>query len=229
MTEAERAFRATEEAIEESRLDMLDELILNGGPYAALSLLPSSLPSIPELSLVEVTDTALTDIAALKDCHALRTLYLENAPLSDLAPLAGLTGLRGLCLSGTSVSDLGPLAGLTGLDWLVLDDCPVRDLTPLSDLASLTQLSIARTRVEDLTPLTGLGNLARLTVTGAQVADLAPVADLTGLLADAPIAGLFCDDIPALAADPALAKVAAIPDARDRTRAVIGLLWDRSA
>lgn len=229
MTEADRAFKAAENAIEDSRDDGQNELILNGGCFAALERLPATLASICPLTLLEITGTCLSDISALVECRGLRALYLEDAPLFDLSALSGLSGLRGLSLCGTAVRDLSALAGLSHLDWLVLDDCPVRDLGPLAGLTGLKQLSLARTEVADIRPLSGLTGLIRLTLTGSPVQDLAPITGLSGLLADDPAAGLFCADIDVLTGNSDLATAAAIAQTRPRTEAVLAWLRRRPA
>ncbi|HEU0033682.1 MAG TPA: hypothetical protein VFQ53_23810 [Kofleriaceae bacterium] len=94
-------------------------------------LVPACLPELPEDNLllwVNLSDTAVEDITALRRARYLRRLLLR----------------------GTLVEDLRPLAALTLLEDLILDDCPrLRDLRPLAKLANLRQLTFERTAVTD--------------------------------------------------------------------------------
>jgi hypothetical protein len=85
-------------------------------------------------------------------------LTLTNTRVSDVAALAGLVELRVLALDGTHVRDLAPLAGLSRLEELTLSGAPVSDLAALGRLGRLRNLQLERTGVRDLSPLGTCGS-----------------------------------------------------------------------
>jgi hypothetical protein len=85
-------------------------------------------------------------------------------------------------------------------------------------------LAIAGTGVRDLSPLRALTALRSLHLYGLQVTDLSPLRNLSQLATDPMANGLVIGGTAAVLADPALATIADIHDARDRAEAVFAYL-----
>jgi Leucine-rich repeat (LRR) protein len=80
----------------------------------------------------------VTDFSPLASCPALRVLDLADTAITDLKPLRGLK-LRALHLGGTRVRDLMPLAEVP-LESLYLDGSDVTDITPLLQCPTLEKI-----------------------------------------------------------------------------------------
>ncbi|MCB6177185.1 hypothetical protein LHP98_03455 [Rhodobacter sp. Har01] len=199
-SKADRAYRAAVKEIERVRKAGGTTLDLSGTRFRALTRIPPEIAGVQGLSEIDLSRTAVADLAPLASLTALRSLWLNQTAVADLAPLAGLTALQTLRLDQTAVADLAPLAGLTALQWLKLDQTAVADLSPLAGLTALQWLWLSQTAVADLAPLAGLTALESLALDQTAVADVAPLAGLTALqtlrldqtaVADlAPLAGL---------------------------------------
>ncbi len=88
----------------------------------------SFMASMPELEVVIVSMTSVSDISSLKNCKKLDYLELTSCPqLADLSPLAECTSIKHLNFAGCpNVSDISPLYNITGLERLWIGrDTPV--------------------------------------------------------------------------------------------------------
>ena len=141
----------------------------------------ASLGGCFNLRELNISRTAVDDLAPIAGLANLQTLRLSDTKVQDLAPIAGLANLQFLYLNGTQVQDLAPIAGLANLQYLTLVGTQVQDLAPIAGLANLQTLDLASTQVQDLAPIAGLANLQNLDLIGTQVQDLAPIAGLADL------------------------------------------------
>ena len=122
MSDADQAFEFAERLIAEAAGSGQTVLSLDREETHALTELPDSIGQLDQLTLLDLNNTAI----------------------SDLAPLAGLSGLRTLWLTQTQVSDLTPLRGLTllamepGTGGLTFKDTPANRTTPrLAEIAAI--------------------------------------------------------------------------------------------
>jgi Leucine-rich repeat (LRR) protein len=162
------------------------------GPLRPLAACPTP------LLMINLRDSGVTDLSALRDLHAIELVNLDGTAVRDLGPLskqplkdlsaerdtaltdiallAAIPTLESLGLSETGIRDLKPLATLRSLKWLDIDHTAVQDLSPLAGSPSLTSLVASRTRVTDLAPLAKLAKLQLLILDGTEVVDLSPLA-----------------------------------------------------
>ncbi len=136
-----------------------------------------------ELRITEInlTNTQISDISALKGLTALTTLYLNRTQVSDISSLRGLTALTRLSLVDTQVSDVSVLRGLTALNYLDLRSTPVSDVSALQGLTTLTMLDLGHTSVSDVSALQGLTSLKGLGLMYTPVSDISALKGLTAL------------------------------------------------
>lgn len=82
---------------------------------------------MPELEVLIIAMTAITDISPLKDCPKLEYLELNSTNIADLSPLQNSYALRHLNIAACpKLKDITPLYGLTGLERLWIGrDTPV--------------------------------------------------------------------------------------------------------
>ena len=86
----------------------------------------------------------------------LTVLDLDDNQISDIAPLSGLVNLTELDLDGNQVSDIAPLQNLTKLTVLDLRANAIVDVSPLAGLVNLTVLDLSSNHISDFSPLAGL-------------------------------------------------------------------------
>jgi hypothetical protein len=201
MSAADEAYRAAEAAIAEAKRTGAERLSFDDDSFRALDRLPPGLAALHTLRGLDLGSTQVSDLSPLAGMMALETLVLDNTQVSDLSLLAMMTRLVSLRLISTKVSDLSPLAGIAGLRMLALDNTQVSDLSPLAGLTGLGTLRLGNTQVQDVRPLRGLRKLAD----------------------DPEFVGLTFRGISA-AADPRIAEIAAIGDAKERAAALFALL-----
>lgn len=202
-----------------SRLADPPLLDLRGSWISDLSLLKGFSPV--EL---DVSYTAVTDLAGLADLASLEALSLAGLPIGDLSPLRGLK-LKRLDISGTAVADLSPLAGMH-LEELIASGAGVADVRALKG-APLRRLDLSRTAIADLSSLRGMP-LERLNLDHTPVADLSDLAGMRlvwlnidhtgaadlGPLAGMPLQHLICSPTRAFAGLAALRDVATLKSFR---------------
>ncbi len=88
----------------------------------------SFLASMPELEVVIISMTSVSDLSGLKNCQKLDYLELTSCPqLTDLSPLEGLTSIKHMNIAGsTGISDISALYTNTGMERLWIGrECPV--------------------------------------------------------------------------------------------------------
>ena len=75
---------------------------------------------MPDIEVVIVTLTGISDITPLSACPHLEYLEVTHTGVSDLSPLANATELRHLNIGDTQVHDITPLYGLTEMERLFI-------------------------------------------------------------------------------------------------------------
>lgn len=163
----------------------------------------SSLPPLPQLSLLDLSDNPLTDIAVVSQFPSLETLNLMNTNVSDISVLTGsrleslnccytgitdyrialtLDDLTVLRISHADKDDLSLINTLTNLEILALNES---DLSSLDDISALNGLiSLDLTGCGDLTSLDGIEQFASLDYlcfTRTAVSDVTPLTRMNKL------------------------------------------------
>ena len=87
----------------------------------------SFVSSMPNLEVLIIAMTAITDISPLRNCPKLEYVELNSTNIADLSPLENCTGLHHLNIAGCpKIKDITPLYGLTELERLWIGrDTPV--------------------------------------------------------------------------------------------------------
>ncbi len=137
-----------------------------------------------DVTELNLSGCALSDLSALSVCRQLTALDLSNNEISDLTPLMDLPYLEQLNLSGNQISDLRPLMAMKSLHSLDVSGNGINGIAPLSALSELRELNLegnALLDISGLLPLTGLEKL-NLKDTGLRDEDLERLKVLTGLL-----------------------------------------------
>lgn len=114
--------------------------------------LPAALAQMPQLAHVDVSNTKVTDLGALRGLTGLLSVGARKTRVSDLSPLSGLAGLRELDVSASRITDVAPIAGLRQLEVLKLTYTDVADISALAHHPSLRLVEVQRAPVLDLRP-----------------------------------------------------------------------------
>ena len=139
----------------------------------------SPLAKLPRLSWIEFgNDGALKTIPTLKGLKALRRLQIDDTDISDVSALRELTGLEWLRLVNNTISDVSPLADLKRLKHLNLDANIISDVSPLAALSRLEVLYLENNAISDPAPLAALKNLNGLDLRNNVISDFSALAAL---------------------------------------------------
>jgi serine/threonine-protein kinase len=157
-----------------------DTLIIQGHPVWDLT----PLRAIPTLRTLEVSNTGVRDLVALKGL-GLVSLNVSGTRVYDCAPLVGAP-LKQLDISGTQVKNIAFVKQMP-LNSLNISNTKVYDFSPLADLP-LKSLKMSGTQLKTLDLLKKM-DLVELEISNTGVSDLTPVAgqkigrlDLSGCL-----------------------------------------------
>jgi hypothetical protein len=116
---------------------------------------------------IEISDSSLKDLSALKDLKKLTRLELTGLPwMSDISSLAALRTLERLELTSVPVKDLSPLARLPKLSFLDLTAChALENLDSLEPCPSVSTFFLfSCPRLSDLGGLRNLRNVQRVDI-----------------------------------------------------------------
>ena len=108
---------------------------------------------------LNLSNTQVANIDALKDLKSLARLDLSDTRIANIDALKDLKNLAYLDLSNTQVANIDALKDLKDLKSLTslnLHDTQVANIDALKDLKSLARLTLADTQVRTLAPLKGL-------------------------------------------------------------------------
>ena len=125
-------------------LPQLRTLFLNGNPLIEIR----AEDWLYGLSVLRLSDTAISDISPLAEFPDLLVLHLENLQISDITPLAALTRVDLLRLSGNAIYDISPLLEMerdfshTSTHRIYLSDNQISEIGPLPVFPPDTRLSI---------------------------------------------------------------------------------------
>lgn len=159
--------------------NLSDLSILNLSDTAVSDI--SVLSNLTKLQVLTLKNTTVSEISALSVLHNLVFLNLEGASIPDISAFSGLVSLDTLNLSKTNVSDISAFSGLVSLDTLNLSNTNVSDISVLSGLTSLGSLYLHNTAVSDISALSGLTNLDSLDLSNTKVSDISGLSGLTKL------------------------------------------------
>lgn len=131
------------------------------------------------LTQVGFGNNPLTDVSALADCPAVRSIVLGNAGSFDGKPLAELDGLA--LLDITSDTDAWKYLSGKSIAVLKLGGPDLTDLSCIKDMARVEELYIYRSKITDISALEGRGNITYLNMAGCQIEDLSPLFTMPSL------------------------------------------------
>ncbi len=143
------------------------------------------LKTIPNLTVLRVTDTQLVDLTPIASLKNLQVLEIYNNKIKNIAPIQGLAKLFWLDIAGNQVQSIYPVKGLKLTDFKAGDNQFI-DLWPLENMVSLKWLSVFQTRegsarIKDIRPLYKLTNLTDLFLRDNEISSIWSLQNLTQL------------------------------------------------
>jgi Leucine-rich repeat (LRR) protein len=162
-------FRMLREIVNLNRLDV------SGNQYLE-TLEP--LNRLNNLTYLDVSGTAITDLVPLRNLTKLQTLICSGTEIYSLEPLKYSTDLKELIVNNTRISDLNVLTNFSKLEKLYINGTPVYELVSLK---GLKELRCANTAITSLEPLNTMTNLEFLDCSSTNIKDLKPIGTLPKL------------------------------------------------
>lgn len=98
---------------------------------------------IINISVLDASNSGITDLTGLENFSNLKTLYLSNNNLVKVTSLTKLTNLVTLKLKNSELKDLAALKGLSLLTYLDVSDNYIKDFSPMKDFTRLTALYLS--------------------------------------------------------------------------------------
>jgi len=124
-----------------------------------------------------------TDLSALPTIRNLTSLNIVATSTTDLAPLASIRALSDVMLAHVPAEELPALGELADLQWLGLLDMPITHLEGLAGAPALGIIEITSApELESLAGLEGLPNLYRLTIRETGLSDVSALAGSPSLV-----------------------------------------------
>ena len=151
------------------------------GKPASAVITPQEMQILMELNVTGIAK--LTNLTGLETAINLRKLVSQTG-ISDIAAVASLTRLRTLTFNDTEVSDISALENLTALETLAFNNTEVSDISVLSGLTALEEVRMQRktdgVQIPDISALLELTALKTVWMRGI-VVEMETAADIATL------------------------------------------------
>jgi internalin A len=121
-----------------------------------------ALKDLKSLTSLDLSNTLVISIDALKELSRITSLYLSNTKISNVEALKDLKSITALYLRNTQVSNIDALKESRGLTSLDLTGTRVANINALKDLKSLKTLGLSNTPFSEVDTLTHFTNLSAL-------------------------------------------------------------------
>ena len=160
---------------------------------------------LPNLEILELRNTSVTDLNPLAELTKLKTLQIDSPKVVDISPLLNLPKLTTLELDTSALLDFSVLGQFSNLSQLGLTNVNDFDISFLSHLTklegfglykgsninlaeiskhipkNLSKLSLNACELRDITDLSGLNQLEMLSIDHNNISDLSPLSRFTRL------------------------------------------------
>lgn len=118
----------------------------------------------------------------LQGMKKLKVLNLTQTGITDIAALSGAVQLTQLEMADNGIRDISALAGMKGLEVLDLGNNKIESVVALEDHVRILVLDLRENEISDIGPLEGLGSLKYLNLhSNNTIASIGPIAGFTNL------------------------------------------------
>jgi hypothetical protein len=135
---------------------------------------------LPNLNMLTLNGSDISDISDLRDLMGLQALSLNVTQINNLDILKDLKGLLVLYINGGDIQDISFLGYLDELKCLYLRTLYVHDIGFLSDL-NIQKLGLSEMELSDLSVLYGLNSLHNFEFTQTKITDFKALSGLREL------------------------------------------------
>ncbi len=141
----------------------------------------TALGQLTALKTLDLWDNSINSIAALTTCGNLEELYVGQNALTTLPPMAGLKNLRILDLSYNALESVTPLSVCSEIRELYVEHNKLIALTAIGALRALQRMDASNNQVEDASPLAGCTNLVSFVMTDNKLTNVDFLANAKAL------------------------------------------------
>ncbi|GAB3218860.1 leucine-rich repeat domain-containing protein [Algoriphagus aestuariicola] len=189
-----------------------------------------ALSELRDLKVVDISNTAITDLGPISNVTFLESLNLTNTPTSDIQFIKYSDRLKHLDISNTGIEDISQLLNLKSLVSLKAENTPImsfavlnefknlivldlgssgfNNLENIKDLNMLESLDLSDNYMINFSALSGLVSLKSLDLSNTNVQDVSSLEGLSNL-ESLDISGSQVADISPLESLPNLKKISA--------------------
>ena len=129
------------------------------------------------LQSIDLSGCPISDIGPLSECSNLRHVDLSDTKILSVRALRDLRQLRSLAIARTTVRNLGPLGAFPFLGFFDARESAIESITALATGNAVQAVNISGTQVDDLKPLRDAKDCRSLNLRGSRVKDLADIVD----------------------------------------------------
>lgn len=140
-----------------------------------------ALSELRDLKVVDISNTAITDLGPISNVTFLESLNLTNTPTSDIQFIKYSDRLKYLDISDTQIEDISTLLNLKSLVSLKAENTPVMSYAVLNEFKNLTQLQLATSGFNNLENIKDLGKLESLDLSGNYMINFSALSGLKSL------------------------------------------------
>ena len=139
------------------------------------------LSELRDLKFLDISQTAIEDLAPISNVTFLESLNLSNTPTSAIKFIKYSDRLRYLDISNTKIEDISELVNLTNLQALKVEKTPIQSFAVLNQFKSLQELNLNESGFNNMENLKELSSLESLSLSKNTILNFSLLSQLTAL------------------------------------------------
>jgi hypothetical protein len=139
------------------------------------------LSELRDLKFLDISQTAIEDLAPISNVTFLESLNLSNTPTSAIKFIKYSDRLRYLDISNTKIEDISELVNLTSLQVLRAEKTPIQSFAVLNQFKSLQELNLNESGFDNMENLKDLSSLESLSLSKNNILNFSLLSQLTAL------------------------------------------------
>ncbi len=139
------------------------------------------LSELRDLKFLDISQTAIEDLAPISNVTFLESLNLSNTPTSAIKFIKYSDRLRYLDISNTKIEDISELVNLTNLQALKVEKTPIQSFAVLNQFKSLQELNLNESGFNNMENLKELSSLESLFLSKNTILNFSLLSQLTAL------------------------------------------------
>ncbi|MBN7812927.1 leucine-rich repeat domain-containing protein [Algoriphagus sp. H41] len=140
-----------------------------------------ALSELRDLKVMDISNTAITDLGPISNVTFLESLNLTNTPTSDIQFIKYSDRLKHLDISNTRIEDISQLLNLKSLISLKAENTPIMGFAVLNEFKNLTHLDLAGSGFNNVENIKDLNKLESLNLSGNYMINFSALSGLSSL------------------------------------------------